>query len=83
MRVSSGPDQQYSEHDFRRVLADVRMLACTGDTDAMEKMIQLNLNTPMRLCHHLSKPMVEAKKGVIIDISSVVRLEADIALLFQ
>ena len=39
----------------------------------MEKMIQLNLNTPMRLCHHLSKPMVDDKKGVIIDIASIVR----------
>ena len=39
----------------------------------MEKMIALNLQTPMRLCHHLSKPMVEDRKGVIIDIASIVR----------
>ena len=43
-----------------------------GDAEGMEKMIQLNLNTPMRLCHHLSKPMVDDKKGVIIDIASIV-----------
>ena len=59
-------------------LADVGVLASAGDADGMEKMIQLNLNTPMRLCHHLSKPMVEDKKGVIIDIASIVRSQPDI-----
>ena len=34
-------------------------------------MVTLNLSTPMRLCHHLSKPMVERRKGTIIDIASI------------
>ena len=75
MRVSSGSNKLRFSIMFQH-LADIGMLATAGDADGMEKMIQLNLNTPMRLCHHLSKPMVEAKKGVIIDIASIAGVDA-------